>query len=155
MREILLTYLISLGALAANNDHLDGICKFKTQYFAEFDLTWLTKPITSELYTTNEVNSERDYMFNFCEFVPGRAEEKVYARMTNPDKPNEAEVVFGGEPLKIDPYLDAYYTKISGARTKGMVRGVRVTYGSNAPCSYDITKNYKLTFAVECDEDLT
>lgn len=48
----------------------DNPCKFKSQYFTEFDLTTLTKPKGEALYTTSELSFENLFTFNFCEYIP-------------------------------------------------------------------------------------
>ena len=66
--QFLLHITILLG-LANADDRSNEECKFKSQYFAEFDLTPLTKT-DGNLYTTEEMTFVKLFEFNFCEYIP-------------------------------------------------------------------------------------
>ena len=58
-------------------------CKFKSDYFSDFDLTPLTRPTEdgSLPYTTENIAFLRDFQFNFCEYLP---DTESFAIMTDP-----------------------------------------------------------------------
>ena len=106
-------------------------CKFKSEYFSEFDLNPASK-IDGEAYNTDDVAKNRDFEFNFCEPLDGFTDK--YAVMTIPSEiqnGSDEKVYFGGEATTA-AYLDAYNeARLTGSRGEGNVRGVKLTYTSD------------------------
>ncbi len=61
---------------------------------------------------------------------------------------NEA-ITFQG-PVDKQAYLKSYNDIVSGARGKGVVKGVNLLYKSDQICEETTKENYSLTIAVEC-----
>ena len=120
-------------------------CKFKSDYFSEFDLNPVAKTDGS-VYATDGLTFRQLFEFNVCETIDGT--EDKYARMTILETSEEVE--FGGDPSSIEPYLEPYGTQIFGSRGDGHVHGVRLTYASDHACT--VEENYSLTIAVECHD---
>ena len=125
----------------------DGnLCKFKAEYFSEFDINPLTKPDAADFYHYSPTIVLDSFDFNICADLPG-APADVHVRQY--DSSTEAEVLYGGKP-EIEPYLYAYSAKITGSRGEGNVRGVKFTYQSETQCS---GAPKKLQIAIECDDE--
>ena len=122
-------------------------CKFKADYFSEFDINPLTKCDTDDFYTSGEDPVfSNTFEFNVCADLPG-APVGIHVRSSN--RETGEEILYGGEPT-IYPYLDAYSTKITGSRGEGNVRGVKFRYESETECSDEKPRTVQV--AVECDD---
>ena len=79
MNAILLSHKLTSASVKFTDEN--DPCKFKSDYFSEFDLNQLTKP-DDQFYSNVDTAYLKQIKFNLCADLPGAA-EGVHAEITD------------------------------------------------------------------------